>query len=253
MKILVLNGAYRPGGTTTELARIFMEGAKSAGAEADMIMLRDKKIAYCTNCLKCYSFEGQGIAPCSLSDDMDDIIARMADADGVLFASPVHNGFVSGLMAVFWERLAWRIIRPAERFIGAMGMRSRIDGKVRAVGAISSAGGMPSRLRRFCDDGTPWLKSNSSMVLHAQWIDGLYMGADLERMPRSADEWRRIYFLRRLGESQREQAHGLGVKMANAIKSGRLTPTTIDNLIPAPVRWVMELISALSPPYRIAR
>lgn len=253
MKILVLNGTYQAEGTTAELARSFMDGAKSAGADVDMIMLRDKKLQYCANCLKCYSFAGDGIAPCALRDDMDEIIARIVEADGVLFASPVHNGFVTGLMTVFWERLSWRVARMGPPILGMNRLESRIDNKVRALGSIASAGGMPERFRKFCDDGTPWLKSNSTLLLHGQWIGDVYAGAELERMPESAEDWRRIYFLRRLSAGQRQRARELGVKMAGAIKSGNLTPCTMERLVPPPLRWIMEGVCAIGPPYRVAR
>ena len=91
MKILVLNSTYRPGGTTAELTGSFMEGARADGADVEEVMLRDRTIGYCSNCLKCYAFPDAGIAPCSQKDDMDDLVLRIEDADGVLFASPVHN------------------------------------------------------------------------------------------------------------------------------------------------------------------
>ncbi|MFH1037455.1 MAG: flavodoxin family protein [PVC group bacterium] len=252
MKILVLNGTYRPDGTTTELARSFMEGARAGGAEVDMIMLRDRTIGYCTNCLTCYSFTGEGISPCSLKDDMDEIINRIVEADGVLFASPVHNGFVTGLMTVFWERLSWRVGRPGGPLFKCMSIKSRVHHKTRALGAISSVGGMPARLRKFCDDGTPWLKSNSRLMLHGQWIGDIYAGADLEHMPESKQDWQRLFFLRRLSARQRRQAYALGVKMVQAIQSGRLSPFTMEKMLHPAVRWVMELIFTISHPYRVA-
>ncbi len=254
MKILILNGSYRAEGTTTELARSFVAGAEARGAEAEMIMLRDCRIGYCNNCLKCYGYAGEGIAPCSLEDDMDSIIPRIAGADGVLFASPVHNGFVTGLMTVFWERLSWRAARPGgEPFLGGTSLISRLDDRVRALGSIASAGGMPERLRRGCDDGTPWLKSNSPLMLHGEWIGDIYAGADLERRPENERDWRRLYFLRRLSERQKERAWALGAKMAVAIRSGSLKPITIEKMVPAPVRWALGLVNRLSPPYRVAR
>ena len=252
MKILVLNGAYRPQGTTTELAQSFMEGAKSGGAEVDMIMLRDRTIGYCTNCLKCYSFTGEGISPCSLKDDMDELIPGIAGADGILFASPVHNGFVTGLMAVFWERLSWRVARPDGPFLNSMSIRTRLHDKVRALGSIASAGGMPERLRRSCDDGTPWLKSNAPLLLHGQWIGDVYAGADLERMPESRQDWQRIFHLRRLSARQRQSAYALGVRMAEAIRSGGLKPLTIDKMIHPAMKWILERVFTFSPPYRVA-
>ena len=252
MKILVLNGTYRPDGTTTALAREFMAGAAAAGAETEMIMLRDMKIGYCTNCLKCYAFQDAGIAPCSLKDDMDEIIPKIADADGILFASPVHNGFVTGLMAVFWERLSWRVAKPGGAFAQFMGIRTRIGDKARALGSIASAGGMPERLRKVCDDGTPWLKSNAALLLHGHWVGDVYAGADLARMPESEEDWKRIYFLRRLSARQKRRAHSLGESMSRAILSGALSPVTMEKMIPAPARLIMSFISAFSPPYRPA-
>jgi multimeric flavodoxin WrbA len=252
MKILVLNGTYRPDGTTTKLARSFMEGAGANGAEADMIILRERTIGYCINCLKCYGFAGEGIAPCSLKDDMDDLIHRIVDADGILFASPVHNGFVTGLMTVFWERLSWRVARPGDPFLNSMSIRTRINDKVRAIGSISSAGGMPERLRKTCDDGTPWLKSNATLLLHGEWIGDAYSGAELEHMPESRQEWHRIFFLRLLSSRQRQQACALGVKMAKALQGGRLKPVTMDKILPPAFKWIMGRIFAFSPPYRVA-
>ena len=252
MKILVLNGTYRPGGTTAELTQSFMEGAHAGKAEIEEVMLRDHTIGYCTNCLKCYAFAGDGIAPCSQKDDMDEIIPKIVEADGVLFASPVHNGFVTGLMTVFWERLSWRVGRPADPVIKCMSIKSRINGKVRAFGAISSAGGMPERLRSYCDEGTPWLKSNAPLLLHGQWIGDMYAGADLRRMPQTDQDWQRLYFLRRLSAEQKQRAKTLGQKMARAILSGSLKPETMEKRFNPVLRWFLERYASIRPHYRIA-
>lgn len=253
MKILVLNGAYRPEGTTVALARSFLEGARAAGAEAEMIMLRERKIGYCLNCLKCYGFTGEGPAPCGLQDDMDEIIPRLVEADGILFASPVHNGFVTGLLTVFWERLSWRAARPGGSFLKSMGIKSRLTDKVRALAAIVSAGGMPERLgKKYCNDGIPWLKSNAPLILHGQWIGDIYAGADLERIPETDEDWRRIYFLRRLSVRQIRQARELGERMAKAVRTGGLSPVTIEKMLPPGLQWVLERVLTPGSPYRVA-
>jgi len=241
MNILVINGAARPGGTTTRLAEAFMDGARAAGAETEMVMLRDRTIAPCTDCLACYDHEGDGPAPCALRDDMEELVPRIAAADGLLFASPVHCGFVTGRMAVFWERLAWRTARPDGPFLGAMALRSRLNGKVRALASIVSAGGMPERLRSFCDDGTRWLKGNAPLMLHGAWIGDLYAGAELERRPESPADWRRLYHLRRLGTGQLERARALGTRMADTIRGGRLRPVTMESLVPGFLRRLLDL------------
>ncbi len=253
MKILVLNATYRPKGTTTDLANSFMDGARTQGAGVEMVMLCEQTVAYCTNCLKCYGFSGEGVAPCSLQDDMDGIIDRIVAADGVLFASPVHNGFVTGLMTVFWERLSWRVARPSGSILKSMGIKTRIDNTVRALGSIVSAGGMPERLRKFCDDGTPWLTGNAPLMLHGQWVGDMYAGADLQHLPESEQDWRRIYHLRRLSASQKQRAHDLGIAMAKAVSAGTLKPVTGETIIHPALRWIVERVFVRGSAYRIAK
>ena len=253
MKVLVINGTHRPKGITIDLITSFLEGVRAGGGEGETVMLRDKTIGYCTNCLTCYRFTGEGVAPCSLKDDMEEIIDRIVGADGILFASPVHNGFVSGLMTVFWERLSWRVGRPGGPVCGCMSIRSRINNKIRALGSIANAGGMPERLRKTCDDGTRWLKSNAPLMLHGQWIGDQYAGADLERRPQNDEDWQRIFFLRRLSPRQHKKAYDLGMEMVQRIRSGRLTPFVMEKFLPSALRWVMERIATISPPYRIVK
>jgi multimeric flavodoxin WrbA len=112
MKILAINGTYRPKGTTTGLTEAALEGATSVGAETEMVLLRDHDVRHCTNCLMCYRDLDSEIAPCSMDDDVGEILQKVVDADGIILSSPVHNGFITGLMTVFFERIAWRLCRP---------------------------------------------------------------------------------------------------------------------------------------------
>jgi NAD(P)H-dependent FMN reductase len=252
MKILALNASYRPEKTTTQLIRKALEGAASQGAETEMILLNTCRIAYCLNCLKCYQDLVSEIAPCSQTDDMDVILEKIREADGIIFGSPVHNGFVTGLMTVFFERLSWRVARPNGPFLGVMTeIRSRLTAKTRALAAISSAGGMPAKMRKFCDDGTPWLKSNAALLLHGAWIGDLYAGAVLKRMPRTVDDWNSLYFLRKLSPEQVREAEALGVKMVKALKDGNLQPVTLNKMVGPFSRGLIKLVSTFSRPYQL--
>jgi multimeric flavodoxin WrbA len=102
MKILAIHGSPRTiRSTTRQLANFVLEGAAEAGAEIDMVDLCDLKITPCTACEGC-SFTGV----CVYEDDVPSLVARMKDADGVVFASPVYIDNVSGQMKVFFDRLA---------------------------------------------------------------------------------------------------------------------------------------------------
>ncbi len=225
MKVLAINATYRAKGTTTRLTEAALEGAASKGADTEMVLLRERDIRWCNNCLKCYGDLDSSLAPCSLDDDMTAILEAVQQADGVIFASPIHNGFISGLMTLFFERLVWRMCKPTGDLMGLKGLPEPRTDKVRAVASIVSAGGMPEKLRKYCD-GTPWVKENSTQFLNGFWVGDLYAAAHLERRPVSADDWASLYHLRKLSPSQLRQAHELGESVAETIDRGDMRPTS---------------------------
>ncbi|MGA2120504.1 MAG: flavodoxin family protein [Methanoregula sp.] len=102
MKILAIHGSPRTVRSTTRiLANFVLEGAAEAGAETEMIDLCDYRVTPCSACEGC-SFNGI----CVFEDDVPAIIARMREADGIIFASPVYIDNISGQMKVFFDRLA---------------------------------------------------------------------------------------------------------------------------------------------------
>jgi len=102
MKILAIHGSPRTIRSTTRILTNFvLEGAAEAGAETEMIDLCDFRVSPCTACEAC-SFNGI----CVYEDDVPAIVARMKEADGIVFASPVYIDNVSGQMKLFFDRLA---------------------------------------------------------------------------------------------------------------------------------------------------
>ncbi len=102
MKILAIHGSPRSvRSSTRKLAGFVLEGAKAAGAETGMIDLADLRVTPCTACESC-SLNGI----CVFGDDVPDLTARMREADGIVFGSPVYIDNVSGQMKVFFDRLA---------------------------------------------------------------------------------------------------------------------------------------------------
>jgi multimeric flavodoxin WrbA len=233
MKILAINATYRPQQTTSRLTQAALEGAASQGAATEMVLLKELDIRYCTNCLTCYQDHKTGIGPCSQQDDTDMILEKIQAADGVIFASPVHIGFVTGLMTVFFERIAWRLARSTGEFMGIKGLpEPRLIDKARAVATIVSAGTVPQEMRAYCDVGTPWLLENGALYVNGSPVGDLYAGACFPR-PLSHDEQRRALLFRELTADQLEQAYQLGAAMAQAIKAGRVKPYTFSPPAPA--------------------
>ncbi len=224
MKVLAINATYRVGKTTSQLTAKALEGAASQGADTEMVHLKELDIQYCTNCLTCYKDQQAEIADCVVDDDVHGVLEKMRDADGLIMASPLHNGFVTGLMTAFVERCTWTLGKPTAEMLGLKGCpEPRLRGKARAVATIISAGMMPAELRQYCDTATPWLMEATALMANAMPGQDMYAAAYFPH-ELSDDQWRRAYFFRELTEAQLQEAFDLGVNMARAIKDGKVQP-----------------------------
>jgi multimeric flavodoxin WrbA len=102
MKILAIHGSPRTiRSATRKLAGLVLEGAADSGAETEIVDLADYRITPCTACEAC-SLNGI----CVYEDDVPAIVARMKEADAIIFGSPVYIDNVSGQMKLFFDRLA---------------------------------------------------------------------------------------------------------------------------------------------------
>lgn len=222
MKVLALNATYRQQGTTATLVEKALQGAAAAGSETEHLLLKDYDIRYCTNCLKCYADLESEIAPCTHDDDVTFILEKIKEADGVLLGSPVHMGFVTGLMYVFMERACFRLSRPTGELLGLKGCpEPRLTDKPRASASIVTAGMVPEELRPYCDSGTVWLKSNVPMLFNGEFVIDQYAAAFFPK-ELNDDEWSKAFFLRRLTEAQLQEAFELGKTLASRISEGKV-------------------------------
>jgi multimeric flavodoxin WrbA len=99
LKILALNGSPRKeqSGTATVL-NLFLEGAKEAGAEIDLVHIHGLQIKPCLGCFVCW-IKTPGV--CVQKDDMEEILKKRRNADALILATPVYvDGMTSTLKAV---------------------------------------------------------------------------------------------------------------------------------------------------------
>jgi multimeric flavodoxin WrbA len=224
MRILAINGTHRQKGTTTHLAEKALEGAASEGADTEMVLLCEKDVRYCTNCLTCYKDLESRVAPCVIDDDVHEILVKLSDADGVLFASPVHCGFISARLTTFIHRSAWTLLRPTGELMGLKGCpEPRLTDKARAVATIVSAGCIPTELRKYCDTGSPWLQEMAVTMCNGECVGDMYAGAFFSK-ELEGEDWNKAFLFRELTEGQLQEAYDLGVTMARAVKEKRVRP-----------------------------
>lgn len=98
--ILGISGSERAGGNTDLALEHAGELVRSRGAAFRAVHLRDHRISPCSPCGDCNSRS----VPCELRDDMPGIVDQMKQADGIIYAVPVHGFGLAHLMQIFVER-----------------------------------------------------------------------------------------------------------------------------------------------------
>jgi multimeric flavodoxin WrbA len=104
MKILAINSSPRTGDQSkTELMLDHLvEGMQEAGADVEVVNLREKKIRYCIGCFTCWT-KTPGL--CIHKDDMTkELFPKWLNSDLVVYATPLYHYTVNAEMKAFIER-----------------------------------------------------------------------------------------------------------------------------------------------------
>ncbi len=98
-EIIAIYGSPRRNGNTATLLKKAVEGAKTAGASVDEIILRDLKIS---PCLEIYGCKNAG--ECMLKDDFQKARDQILACQGLMLASPVFFYTVSAHTKILMDR-----------------------------------------------------------------------------------------------------------------------------------------------------
>lgn len=105
MKILAINGSYRGDrGHTRFLIDKLLQGASEAGAKCQVLTLSCLKINHCLACGQCQTAEHRHKCVYDGKDDVQMIFNQMAEADIIVYATPIYVFGISGLLKKFLER-----------------------------------------------------------------------------------------------------------------------------------------------------
>lgn len=109
MKVLAINGGPRKGWNTHTLLEKALDGAKSSGAETELIHLYD--ITY-KGCISCFACKRKGILldTCAVTDALLPVLQKIKACDALILGSPIYFGAVTGEMRSFLERLCFPYI-----------------------------------------------------------------------------------------------------------------------------------------------
>lgn len=115
-EIYIINGGNRKDKNTDKMCKSFAKGVEEAGGKARIIYLYDVDFKGCRSCFACKLLGGKNYGKCAYPDGLKEILEKVSLADGIVFASPVYFGDVSGVMKMFLERLVFPYIRYDENY-----------------------------------------------------------------------------------------------------------------------------------------
>jgi multimeric flavodoxin WrbA len=121
VKIIGIAGSPRKGNTEI-MVRKALEGAREAGAETEIILLRELQLEMCDGCLQC-----DETGKCHFDDGMNEINERLAEADGFIIGTPARWSLLSGNLKVFLDRT------------NPLAVPERLKGKVAGIIAVGQS------------------------------------------------------------------------------------------------------------------
>lgn len=100
IKVLGIGGSPRIGGNSDTLLDMALKGAKKEGAETEKIILNELAIKPCQECGGCYE-----TGACIIDDDMQIIYDKLAQAHGLIVASPIFFSGISAQLKAMIDRI----------------------------------------------------------------------------------------------------------------------------------------------------
>lgn len=105
MKVVAVSGSARKGGNTAVMLRRVLGVLESQGIKTELIELAGKKAQGCTACLKCRELKDRQCH--GRNDAINECIARIDEADGVIIGSPVYFADVTSETKALIDRLGY--------------------------------------------------------------------------------------------------------------------------------------------------
>ncbi|MCL6459311.1 MAG: flavodoxin family protein, partial [Gorillibacterium sp.] len=124
MQVIAINGGPRKTWNTATLLHEALDGAKSVGADTELIHLYDLNFKGCTSCFACKRKNAKLVGHCAMKDDLTDVLEKILQCDVLLLGSPIYFGNITGEMISFFERLLFSNLSYD------VGQRSVFQGKV---------------------------------------------------------------------------------------------------------------------------
>ena len=186
MKLLLISSSpHKEESQTFLLAKSVLEGCRdNHSISSKIIHLCDLRVDFCRHCEACH----KKIMSCPIKDNVDVILKKMLEADGIILASPNYINQVTGAMKTLFDR--------SSHFIHC----KRLLGKY-IVGVVSSGSGQD-------EDVLDYIK------YYAHTCGAQYSGGISAQSP--------------ISEEKVKEAFKLGNKLVGDIQGGKMFPDQIN-------------------------
>ena len=138
MKVVAFNGSPRPKGNTYSIINMVFEELEKENIDTELVQLGGNPVKGCTGCRLCVKNKNNR---CVIEDDIiNDCIAKMIEADGIIFGSPIYYSNVTTEMKALIDRTG--VVSKANgtllrNKVGAGIVALRRGGGVHAVNSIN--------------------------------------------------------------------------------------------------------------------
>ena len=103
MKVIAINGSPKKDGNTYHALNMVGTELMAAGIDFEIIHIGHKAVHGCMACNNCFKNRDE---KCSIkTDDLNDWIQKMKEADGIIIGSPVYYAGIPGTMKCFLDRV----------------------------------------------------------------------------------------------------------------------------------------------------
>ena len=168
--IIAIYGSPRRKGNTATLLRSAARGASEFGARVEDIVLRDLKLS---PCLEIYGCRKNG--QCSIKDDFQKVLDKLAVCDGIMIASPIFFYTVSAHTKILMDRCQSLWVK--KYWIDKTPFRGQQD--PRRKGLFISAGATNGK--KLFDGALLTMRYFLDTLDTELWKSLLYRGLDFER------------------------------------------------------------------------
>jgi multimeric flavodoxin WrbA len=126
MKLIALNGSPRKGWNTEQLLQKTMDGARSLGADTELIQLYGQEYKGCVSCFACKVKGSKTNGLCAHRDALRPILEKCLEADAIVIGSPVYFDYPTAQTRAFLERFLF----PLDTYMVKDGVRQKVLDKV---------------------------------------------------------------------------------------------------------------------------